>query len=193
MKADVLALVQMLGNNQPDGTTISALYDEIVNEWGARNFFISNATLIATTQANTEFTLPDPIRNVGGVVWDDTILSNLTLRELEALNPEWRTESGTPTAFTAETETAKVLALYPSPFGASSSPGATPDPLGVGYPTYNAVVFHSEFRVDVPSYWELILALYILEREFIRESDHKDEVFAQYCGILAQTMEKMVA
>ena len=189
-KSDVLGLVVMLSNNQADAATITSIYDEIVNEWAASNYYNSNVTLCPTSPLDSEFSLPEPIRNVKSVVWDDMTLSLLSLRELESMNSEWRNESGTPVAFTNETETVKTLALYPSPFGASNAPGA--DPLGAGYPTYNAVVFHSEFRTDVNAYWELPLAFLILQREFIRESNHTDSVFAEFCGTIGQAMLRMV-
>ncbi len=42
------------------------------------------------------------------------------------------------------------------------------------------------------SYWELPLAFLILQREFIRESNHTDPMFAEICGTIGTAMTKMV-
>jgi hypothetical protein len=175
-KADVLSLVDTLSNFQADATLTSTIYDEVVDELGPANV-ITNTTLISINDV-TEFVLPTQVRNVIGVIWDNQELGKLSLRELEALDPLWRQKRGKPNSFTDQAETAKTLAFYPTPAvptGSGSGTGAT-------YPPYSVVTINSEYRADVPVYLELILACLVLEREFIRESDHRDPDFSTLWG-----------
>lgn len=189
---DVLGLVSTLSGGQADATLAAQFYGEIVDSWGAANY-LSNATLITQT-ATEEFTLPAPVRNVMGVIFDDSELGYLSLRELEALDPLWRNTKGPkPVAWTSEGESAKTLALYPTPVVAAAAPGGVPDPLGTDYPPYSIVLIHSESRTNVPVYFELPLALLILEREYARESDHADIELAAAFGETGRLLLGMVS
>ena len=180
--ADVLSLVDLLSNGMADDTVTPALYADIIFDWGS-DPILTQGTLISLTMKEREFNVPSQVLDVLGVIWDKRELGKLRLREVEALNPSWRTAVGTPSSFIEQAETAKTLALYPTPFQASG-PNTAPhgEPLGQDYPLYSIVLINTETRQNVMYYLELPLALLILEREFIRESDHKDEDFAGVAG-----------
>ena len=180
--ADTLALVDLLSNGMADDTVTPGLYADIIFDWGSEPI-LTQGTLISLTMRETEFNLPPQVLNVLGVIWDQRELGKLRLREVEALNPSWRSKIGTPNSYIEQAETAKTLALYPIPFQASG-PNTAPhgEPLGQDYPLYSVVLINTETRQNVMYYLELPLALLILEREFIRESDHRDEDFAGVAG-----------
>lgn len=182
MKADVLALVDLLSNTLADPTVTPDLYSDIVFDWGSQPI-LTQATLISLTAKSEEFNLPPQVLDVLAVIWDQRELGKLRLREVEALNPSWRNQVGTPNSYIDQAETAKVLALYPAPFMPSGPNTAVHgEPLGQDYPLYSVVLLNTETRQDVMPYLELPLALLILEREFIRESNHRDEDFAMMAG-----------
>ena len=80
MKADVLALVQLVSNNQADPSVTPAIYDEVVNAMGARPI-ITNATLAQVAAGQTEFSFPaDTILSVLGLIFDQRELGKLRLR-----------------------------------------------------------------------------------------------------------------
>lgn len=181
-KATVLGLVDLLSNNIADDTVTPGLYADIVFDWGSQPI-LTNATLISLSAKAEEFQLPPQVLNVLSIIWDQRELGKLTLREVEALNPSWRNKIGSPNSFVEQAETAKTLALYPTPFMPSGPNLAiTGEPLGADYPLYSIVLMNTETRDDVPVYLELPLALLIIEREFTRESDHRDLDFAQIAG-----------
>lgn len=181
-EADVLYLVNLLSNGQADPTVTPDLYFDIVAQWGDGPELLTNASQVAINPT-TEFQIPSSIINVIGMIYDDRELGELTLRELEMLNPEWRNATGKPSSYTNVAESAKTFALYPTPRVATSPMlGVSGEPLGADYPTNSIAVIHTEQRQDVMYYLELPLALLILEREFSRESDHRDTDFAQLAG-----------
>jgi len=191
-KANVLALAQTIGGNFTDAVAIDKFYTEIVNAWAATPGFLTNATLVQVPAAN-RFTFAGSIIELRAVIWDQTELSKLTLREVESLNPEWRNEKGAPRAYILEGETTKTVALYPAPaIPAQAFTGGGGEPLGADYPTYSVVLIHTEVRTDVLVYLELPLALLIVEREFIRESDHRDAAFATAAGDFGRALLQLV-
>jgi len=122
-------------------------------------------------------------------------LSQLTLRELEALNPGWRNVVGSPIAYTPEAETVKTIEVYPTPF--TTSPAIVPVhglPTGqdyVGTPG-NGLSIHSENRTDATPYLTLPIALKVLAREYTRESGHQDFAFATLAGQLGDMLLEML-
>lgn len=194
MKGDVLALVQALSVGQADATLADRYYQEVIDQWGP-SFRLSDAALITLSAAAGEFTLPDDFRTLRALIWDETELGHLTLRELESLDPEWRLRKGSPTSWTDEAEPAKTISLYPSPFTKSDPFTGFPPgpPLGSSYPLYSVVAIGSETRQDVPQYFELPLALLILEREYLRESPHKDLELASAWGDVGRLLLSMVS
>lgn len=193
MKADVLALVQLISNQQADPAVIDHIYDEVVNAWGARPL-ITNATLQTLVAGQTEFDFPAAtILSVLGLIFDQRELGKLRLRELENLNPMWRSETGYPVAFTDEAEAAKSLALYPTP-NVPSGPdlGNFGEPLGRDYPVYNLCLIHTEYRADVMPYLEPALTFYVLAREYARESDHVNPAMAALCEEFAGLCLEMI-
>lgn len=192
MKADVLALVQTLSNGQADPNLALVFYDEVVNELAAGEWH-TTATPLTVTSGSSLVNLPSTLLRLLQMIYDDDVLSKLSLRELESLRAGWRAQNGTPIAYTLESETIKSLEVFPVP-------NQTPTPIipvhglpvGEDYQPGNAVAIYAEYRTDVLPYLNLPVALRMLSKEYIRESDHMDANYAGLAGELATMLLGML-
>lgn len=192
-KASVVALALELSQGQGSPTNLDQLYDDIVVDVAQRSLFNVLETMPAVAGTAT-YQRPDRIAEVLGLFYDDTMLSLVTLRELEAVNPQWRDHAGRPVAYLIEDLSHETFQLYPVPVT-----GSTPvipvhgAPFGLDYPSDTIVVLGSEKRQDMPEWMDLPLALLLLSREFGRPSQHTDKVFAGACRTLGALLMLMVA
>lgn len=183
--ADVQGLVSLLSNGQYDASLFPLLYADVINELGGDDW-LTTAVPITFTEGSTVVDLPPTLLNIIAIIYDNTNLSDLTLRELEALsNGSWRNVQGFPVAYTRESETVKSIEVYPTP--TQTSPPIIPVhglPVGEDYNPGNAISIHSESRRDAMPYLTLPLALKVLAREYNRVSPHTDVVFGTLCDQL---------
>ena len=181
-QSDVQNLVVLLSNGQADLTLFPKLYDDAIAGLGDDDW-LTNAVPITFTEGSNAVNLPNNLLDILAVIYDDTVLSDLSLRELEALsNGNWRNAKGKPIAFTRESETVKSIETYPTP--TQTSPLIIPVhglPVGEDYQPGNGISIHSEWRKDAMPYLTLPLALKVLAREYYRESPHTDFAFAGLC------------
>lgn len=191
-KADVLALVQTLCGSQADTATIDRYYDDAVHDLAKREW-LTNATLLPVTATTAEYTTVAPLVAVLDAIYDNVVLDLAPLRDLEAIDPEWRSRTGHPLAYTVEDEPADTVRLYPAP-DCASGPfiWLHGSPLGLDYPANALCVIHTETRTDIPAWLELPVALRICGVEFTRDSNHRDPVFARYCARLADFLIQVV-
>lgn len=193
MKADVQALVVLLSNGQYDATLFDKLYGDIITTLGPANW-LTTAVPITYTANTSTVPLPTNLLNLICLIYDDTVLSGLSRRELETLNPGWRNVVGSPIAYTIESETVKTVEVYPTPY--STSPPIIPVhglPTGQDYAPGNGISIHSELRDDAMPYLTLSIALKVLSREYVRESDHMDTAFASLCEQLGMLLLKLLS
>jgi hypothetical protein len=191
-QSDVLALVQELCTNQADPTAIIKYYNEFVADLG-RGDWLTVPVILPVTAGTFEYNPPDVIADLKGVFYDDRWLYKENLRALEAINPHWRDESGTPRAYIVEDESNHKFRIYPKPD--RDSKDFIPifgSPLGLDFPEYSVVVLMTEIRIDLPTWLEMPVAWEVLSREFARESDHTDAAFAKIARQISQNMLKMV-
>lgn len=190
--ADVQSLVNLLSNGQYDPTLFNQFFNSEMTIIGGQNWH-TTAVPITFTAGQPTVNLPTTLLNLITVIYDSTVLSELTLRELEALTTGWRNNPGYPIAYTTETETSKTIALAPVP--AQTSPPIVPVhglPTGEDYVPGNGISIHSEYRTNPLPYLTLPFALAILWREYIRESDHMDVAFAMACKQLSDLLFEML-
>lgn len=191
-RSDVLQLCQDLCTNQADAIALTKFYDEVVSDLGREEWLVEVA-LIATTAGTSQYAPPEPVIELLCVYYDDRLLSKERVRALEAVNPNWRDERGTPRAYVVEDESNTRFRLYPKPevdskdfifmFGS---------PLGLDFPEYAVAAVLTELREDLPLWLEMPVAFAILAREFARESDHTDMAFADACKKVSQILMQMV-
>lgn len=193
-KATVLALVTTMAVSQNDAAMSSRFFSEVMLDLAKLNWFVrmtiidSSGAVPAAVQS-----YPENVVNLLGVFYGGHQLELAKLRELEYVNPQWRDETGEPTSYIEEGETAHTFRLYPAPI-APPTTLAFPfgEPFGRGYPDGVVVILHSETRTTLPDYLDLPVALLVIEREFERESDHQHPVFAKAAGELGRMMLALV-
>jgi hypothetical protein len=182
---DVQNLVTLLSNGQADATTFPGLYADVINDLGGDDW-LTAAVPITFTEGSTSVDLPPNLLNIISIIYDDTVLSDLTLRELESLsNGSWRNQVGRTIAFTRESEQVKSIEVWKTP--TQTSPLIIPVhglPVGEDYQPGNGISIHSESRTDAMPYLTVPIALKVLAREYYRESPHMDFAFAGLCDML---------
>lgn len=192
MKAQVLTLITQLSNGQADPTVSERLYREVVLDLG-RDEWLSVFTLVPIPLGGGAIELPTQIVSVHSMFYDDEQLGEITLKEAQYLNPNWRDQPGVPHSYIFDGEQRKTFRLDPFPLVASKPfVFVHGSPLGQDFPAYAVEVAAIESRVDVLFQMELATALLVLEKEFERESDHKDGAFAQAAGQLGRIFLEMV-
>jgi len=192
-KADVLSLITSFSNGQADSTSISEFYDNTQSDL-SRHPWLVGCHLAAVSPNTGEFTLTATEGKLLAVFYDNRLLSRETERSLEQRNPNWRDEFGTPIAYMVEDEPAKTFRTYPVPH-LPSKPFSFiyGEPLGRDFPLYSVAYFVTEMRTDVPAWLEMALAWRVMEREYSRESTHRDDNLAQVAQQLSDMLLAMVA
>lgn len=174
--ADVQTIVNLLSNGQADTNLFALQYSDVVNTLGPMKWHTTTST-VNVTEGTPLIALPAALLNLITIVFDGQALSQLEHRELEVLNFGWRNAVGTPIAYTLEDLPAQQAELYPAPY--STSP-----------PTATAI--YVESRTNVLPILTLPVALLVLQREFVRESDHTDVEFGNLCGTLGNLLLQML-
>ena len=192
-KADVLQLVQDLATNQADATAIDRFYVDVIKDLGQREWLVQ-ASLVAVTAGTAEYEPPTGTVHILQVYYDNRALAYTDLLQIEALNPQWRDDRGTPVAFVVETKDGKKFDLFPKPtVNSKDFVFVFGEPLGLDFSEYAVMVVHTETREDLPLWLEMPVAFEILKREFSHESDHQDLEFAKVCGELSALMFNLVS
>lgn len=194
-KATVLGLAQLLANAQADATNLDQLYDDMTQDVAQAALFNQVVSTPATAGTGTyDFEALVGLSELLGLFYDDDMLSQLSLRELEATSPDWRAATGRPVGYTREDLSHNVIRLYPVPVttGDAVIPvhGA---PFGLDYPRDTLAVLGSFPRRDMPAWLDLPLALKLLAKEYARDSPHIDLAFSEACGQLGTMLMAMVA
>lgn len=174
-KADVLTLVDDLSLGQANATEAAIFYDEIIRELGFVEVLTGTETITVHAGTNSYSLASDTIRalefyNTAGFL-TKSVYSGLG----SIFGSSWRTRTGSPLAVTVEDENNNSFSLVPSP--------NYDDTL---------TVIRTETRTDVPVWLELPIALEILSREFLRESDHQDIEFSSLSKQIATISFNMV-
>lgn len=186
--SDVENLVTLLSNGQANLTVFPLLYGDVVSTLGA-DLWHSVAVPIKFTAGSTLCNLPSNLLELLQVVYDDTVLSELNLRDLANLRNGWRNSPGNPVGFTRQAEQVKTIEVFPVP--TQTSPPIIPVhglPTGQDYAPGNGISIHSEWRQNVLPYLTLPVALAVLYREYTRESPHTDQNFAMGCKQLSDLL-----
>lgn len=192
-KVDVIALVQELCTHQGDPAALDKYFDEVISDLG-RKGWLCVAEVLAVTKDTFEYEPPSTVIELWNVIYDDRMLYKENLRAIEAINVNWRDEVGTPRAYVVEDESNKKFRLYPKPDRTSKDLAPVfGSPLGLDYPTYSVVVIISEQRNEIPAWLVMPVAFDILNREFVRESDHQDTTFADACKKLSTMFYAIVS
>jgi hypothetical protein len=181
-----------LSRNRADPATVDLYYDDVAYELARSGQTMEVAVLPVRAQGEL-YDYPDDSVELTAVVYDDTHLHKATTREMDAHGTGWRDERGVPSDYVTQTEASRTFRLYPMP-EVASKPFIffTGDVLGSDYPEYSVAAIYQQKRTDLPDYFDLYMAVAILAREFMRESDHRDLKYAGQCEQLAALLLRMV-
>ena len=146
-----------------------------MNTLGPRRWHTTTAT-VSVTKGTPLITLPSSLLNLIKIIYDGKACSLLELREVEVLNSGWRNAVGYPIAYIEQAESAQTVEL-------SRAVHEQPAKRDRHY---------VENRTNVLPILTLPVALLVLQREFVRESDHTDVQFGNLCGMLGQLLLQML-
>lgn len=182
MDASVQDLVAKLSNGQADMTEAQNFYDDVVGNL-ATYPILTNFNFLQSSAANPSGVLlsPNAVELVT-VFWNDVgrgyiQLGELSIQEAAWLYPDIRDNVGRPVNFVRQIANQRQLLLLPNP--------STHTPADV-------VALVSETRQTLPQYLHLPVALYILAKEYERESDHTDLELSAACQMLADFLMQIV-
>lgn len=173
---DAQNLFTLLSNGQGDTNLFSQFYSDVMNVLGPKRWH-TTMTNLTVSEGSPLVALPSTLLDLITVLYNGRFLSLLELREVEVLNSGWRNQMGEPTSYIEQAEQAQTIELYPSPRASSST---------------NATAIYVENRANSLPILTLPIALLILQREFVRESDHTDVEFGNLCGELGQLILEML-
>lgn len=177
-KTSILTLAAWIGANRGDATEMDRLFGEVEIELAQdpRWFMLAKTTASATTDETITLTTA---RALAAIFYNGRQLQEVTREDLMARNRHWRDEVGPATVYLREDVNNETLRFYPR--RVNSAETSMIDYLTVE-PTTTAI----------PIVLELPMALFVVAREFSRESNHRDLVFAKECNALGNTLLGML-
>lgn len=190
-KADVLQLVDELARGRADPGACEKYYTDIAYEM-AKLGITMNAAVVDLVHGTGLYTIPSDAVGIVGVLYDGVHLMPSMRQAVEWRNPDWRSRVGSPQTYVVEDEQARTFRLFPAPDADTGFLGNVFQ-FGENYPPYSVALIYTQNREDLPEIYDLYIACTILNREFSRESDHRDLPFAEAAGQLAQLFMKMAS
>jgi hypothetical protein len=196
--ATITTLVNQLALVTIDNTVQQSFQDDVIFEL-ARGMYPgvraqTTAAFIAATAGTAQYTLPTAspaFQRVPLVIcYDDRQLAQVSRTEAWEYEEEWRRNpSAHVVGYLQDPEDRTVFSLVPPPRTDGAAIGTNTPTNVTTWPAGNITVIAASADTTFPSavYADLILpiALEVLAREFARDSDHQDEVFAATCHTLA--------
>jgi hypothetical protein len=173
-KTEILELVQLLCYDLADADEIDRFFGEVEKELAkdSRLWILSHSSSVQVLSDYVTLTS----LNATAIFYEGRQLMEASQEELNSTNPTWREVTGTPVAYIKEHQSDHLFRLYPK---------------SVSTKTVN--VFETiVMTTGIPDILTLPWALYILAREFSRESNHRDVPFATACNTLGNEILTMV-
>lgn len=168
-KATTLTLISDLGLSDVDGTETDRLYDDVVRELGYQEVVTAIGT-VAVTAGTATYNPPTNTLEILEIENLQGIVDKMSIHSLQGIfGVMWRDQSGVPLMWTEDDQSDKAIRLVPNP--------DINDTLQV---------INVQYRTDLPSWLEMPIALEVLYREYIRESNHQDIEFAKLCRKMAK-------
>ena len=178
--AELLTFAQDLVCDQGDGTVLATLISQLYEDELPANDFGASQFLGATIGDTATYTVSTSLRKLYAIFCAGRELSHEALAALESRGPQWADDVGTPIAYTERLEAERTVRLYPAP--GITSAGTNNLVTEVDRLVYLGTVIMS----TIPEYLRLPASLWVLAREYERESDHRDLTFAKLCRAMAE-------
>lgn len=138
------------------------------------------------------FTSGDPIKSYSGtprrilaLFFGGRELSRETATSLAAHDPRWQDRVGYPLAWTTDYEEDTTVRIYPIPPLMSADGGSTTNE------TRRNLILAMVAQTTLPLILRLPAALWLLSREYGRESNHRDLAFSKLCAALSDQLFRM--
>lgn len=183
-RADIIALAQTLGLPSTDALLLDRYYTEALIAFGQETEINIEPRFIPVVAGVSEYEVPDT-NAIKAVFYGTRELTRVTLQHLTTYDVLFRTRSGTPREFTERHENHNVILLYPVPDATSTPAVLAPLPFGDDYPPDYLVIFASDRDETAAPWLDYTLALTILSRELVRQSNHRDDAIAAMATKLA--------
>ena len=172
--ATLTAYANVLVCNGGDAATLAEFVDVLLDEELPQSEYggAHSAAQTITATAIVEFTTS---RKLLAVFHNNHALTYESLSTLETQGADWQTHEGTPTSYTNRLEEEHSIRVYPIPDNLTQ--------------TLDYIVLAP--LTALPLYLRLPAALWVLAREYERESDHRDIPLAKLARGLAERMFAM--
>lgn len=190
-KSSILTLVNQLANFTIDGDLVDIYYDDVLVELGRMTNPPLTANELQPVVSGTHtYSIPDKMITILHAFYSSKSLISSRTQDVDAYVNAWRGDTGTPFSVIIDELSGKTYRLYPIPDTSSDDFSfITGTPMGTDFPDNAVTLIYSELREsDILDFLGLIVALMILNREFIRQSDHRDTQFAESCDQIAKLM-----
>lgn len=182
-----------------DNTAQQTFQDDVIVEL-ARGVYPDvlaqvDAAFIATVAEQVQYTIPTATPNFQrtpiNVFYDTLSLSLIRKTEAWEYAEEWRDSPGHQVVgYLLDPEDRTVISLVPPPKQAGTAIGGNTPTSVTAWPDKNITVISAKsdtaFGGATYADLQLPIALEVLAREFSRDSDHQDSMYAQVCRNLAQ-------
>lgn len=193
-KNEITALAQDIARDQGNDTTLSAYYDEVIEELGKiRNPPLVERDIFAFTDGTATYDYPAEAVEILHMFLEGYQLMEVDQYSLEAYDKTWRDDEATPKAWKRHSENARKLRIFPIPDTTSDALGiGATEPFGEDFPSNSAAVIYSDSRESgIPEWIGCYVAFQILYKEFIRPSDHQDIEWAVLLKEIAEVFYQM--
>lgn len=180
--AALLTYAQDLVCDGADGTSLATIIAQLYEDELPANDFGANMVLTTAVAGTATYTVSTSLRKLYALCFGGKELSHETLGALDSLGPTWRDAIGEPIAYTEQLQEDRTLRVYPAPDRASAGP------ISVVTEIDRFLVIGTTTMSAIPDYLRLPAALWVLAREYERESDHRDVPFAKLCRALAEKL-----
>lgn len=180
--SELLTYAQDIVCDGADGTALATIISQLYEDELPANDFGGNVALVALTAGTATYTFSATFRRLYALCYGGRELSHETLAALDSRGATWRDEVGEPLAYLEQLEEERTVRVYPIPDRTSASPSSVTTEL-------DRIIAIGTFSLSLlPAYLRLPAALWVLAREYERESDHRDIPFAKLCRAMAEKL-----
>lgn len=180
--SELLTYAQDLVCDGADSTSLATIISQLYEDELPANDFGGTVLLGAVTAGTATYTVSTSLRKLYALCFGGRELSHETLAALDSLGSTWRDEVGEPLAYIEQLQEDRTLRIYPAPDRASAGPNSVVTEID------RFLFIGTALMSTIPDYLRLPAALWVLAREYERESDHRDIPFAKLCRAMAEKL-----
>jgi len=178
-----------------DTDTLPRFVDDVFNESAfSNNPPFLKAAIKSLTAGTATYDFETDMLRLISAFYDDELLSEVTVDQLNAYSTTWPADSGSPVAITQDEEDSRTYTVYPNP--SSTSDPVIPthgEPYGEDYADNSLVIVYADNRESsILSIFSIPFALEALAREFSYPSSHVDLDFAATCRTISQLLGALI-